>query len=238
MSGWLYGLLIYISIVFLWGVINLVTFAASYLRKKNYLKGLDLLNNIFLTIIQIGLLIWAGGVLWLFYSSKEWLMLFLALMFGGIVLNFYAMFYLLLAAPFLFITTSLSERVENTKNQTWEEYEGEVISPDGEVASSFMSDDKVNKRLAIWFLLNYFLYLVGYLTDSQSRQGWNWSTYITSPIFGILISSVPIMLGYAVLNLIKHKKAFTGSLNLFVANTLRILGVIIVGLYILRLLLW
>lgn len=231
MNSWLYGLLIYLSILLLWGVINLVTFAVSFLRKKNYLKGLDLLNNIFLGIIQFGLFLWAGSILWLLFLNKEWLLLFLALMFGGVILNFYAMFYGMLAAPFLLITTSLSKRIEKTKDTAWQEYEGEIIS-DGKVVSSFMSDDKVNKRLAVWFLVDYFSYLFSYLIDIQGRLNWGWSDYVTSPIFGILLFSIPIMIIYLVYNLARHKQAFPSGFKLFFANTLRVLGYFMVALFI------
>ncbi len=232
MSSWLYGLLVYVSILFLWGVINLVTFTISYLRKKNYLKGLDVLNNIFLGIIQFGLLIWAASILWLFFANKEWLLLFLAFMFGGIVLNFYAMFYSLLATPFLLITSSLSEKIEKTKNIEWQEYEGEIIS-DGKVVSSFMSDDKIHKRMATWFLVDYFSYLLSYLLDIQGRSNWGWSDYVTSPIFGIILFSLPIMVIYLIYNLVWHKKVFPYGFKLFFANTLRVLGYVMIGLFVL-----
>lgn len=231
MSNWLYGLIIYLSILFLWVVVNLVTFAFSYLRKKNYIKGLDLVNNIFLGIIQFGLLIWAAGILWLFFTSKEWLLLFLALMFGGVILNFYAMFYAALASPFLLITSSLSEKIEKSKNTAWQEYEGEIIS-DGKVVSSFMSDDKVNKRLAVWFLIDYFSYLLSYLLDIQGRSNWGWSDYITSPVFGIILFSAPIMLVYLIYNLARHRKAFPTGFKLFFANTLRVVGFLMIVLFI------
>lgn len=237
MNSWAYGLLIYVSILFLWSVINLITFMISYLRKKNYLNLLNFLNNIFLIIIQFGLLIWSASILWEFFTNKEWLFLFLAFMFGGVVVNFYAMFYSLLAAPFVIITNFLSEKIEKTKDNAWQEYEGEVIY-DGKVVSSFMSDDKINRRLAIWFLVDYFSYLLSYLLDFEGRYDWKWPDYITSPIFGIILSSIPIMTISLFFNFIKHKKAFPDGVRLFFANTLRVLGYIMLMLFVIWFVVW
>lgn len=231
MSGFLFALITYISLLFLWAVLNIVVFAISYLRKANYLKGFDALNNIVMYLIQIGIFIWGLGILWMFFTNKEWLLLFLAFMFGGMIIGFYQMFYTLLQAPFIVLTKSLSEKLDNSKNESWQEYEAEILTPDGEVVATMISDDKVNKRLSFWFLAVYFLTLSSYFFDSGTDRNWTWGDYVIMPVIFMCLFSLPIMLVYAIWNVFKHRIVFPAGKRLFVANVFRALGILLIILF-------
>lgn len=231
MSGLLYVFIAYISLLLIWGALNLVVFAISFLRKANYLKGFDVLNNIMMYLIQIGIFLWGLGILWTLFSSKEWLLLFLAFIFGGVIIGFYRMFYVLLQAPFIVITNNLSEKLNKSKGESWQDYEAEILTPDGKVVAAMTSDDRVNKRLSLWFLIVYFLTLASYLFDSGSDRNWAWGDYIVMPILFICLFSLPIMLVYAIWNFLKYRKVFPQSKRQFLANTIRALGVLLMILF-------
>lgn len=237
MTGFLIALLTYLSLLFLWSVLNFVVFAISYLRKSNYLKGFEAINKFVMYLIQIGIFIWGIGILWLFFSNQEWLLLFLALMFGGLVINFYQMFYGLLQAPFFAITGYLSDKLNVSKNQSWQEYEAEIIGPDGKVVGSYLSDDKENKRFAFWFLTSYVLAFLSYIFDSDTERNWGWGDYVVMPFVFIILVSLPIMLAYLIWNLIKFREAFPSGKKLFFANTLRVIGIIFLLLFVMSFLL-
>lgn len=234
MSGLLIGLITYFSLLFLWSVLNIVVFAISYLRKANYLKGFDVLNSIIMYLIQIGIILWGLGIVWSFFSNKEWLLLFLAFMFGGMVIGFYQMFYYLLQAPFIFLTKHLSEKLDKSKKEPWQEYEAEILTPEGKVVGTMISDDKVNKRLSFWFLAVYFLTLISYFLDSGTDRNWAWGDYIIMPVVFMSLFSLPIMLIYAVWNGIRYKKILPKGKRFFVANTLRILCVLLIILLVMN----
>lgn len=232
MNGLIFTAFIYISFLCFWGVVNVVVFAFSYLRKINYLKGLDLLNNIVLYIIQIA--IWISGIriVWFLFTTQEWLLLFLAFMFGGFLLSIYTTFYLLLQMPFRIITKYLSDVVEKSKNDVWSEYDAEIISPEGEVIDSYSSDDKLNKRIWIWFLINYFLFIFGYLTDGEPRN-WGWGDYVVMPIIGMIIFLIPIIIISLLWNLIKKRKLMPNGRIELIANAIRAMGIILITLLLL-----
>lgn len=224
-----YLLLSYLSLVFLWFVINTICYFFSIALKKptisNTVSGLSvfllyLLNfliGIYLLIYSLFLLI-NGEFLW-----------FLLYIFIGI--GIFSWVIGLLQLPFTFIASYYMTKIEDF-NFVEDIATAEVLDANNKVVSIIEGDTTISVRLAKYFsglfMFNLISLLLGPERDTYVN---NWSDYLIKPFIWILSYSVIVGIPYLVFRRIKYKRWLPEDIRLFFISVWRITLYIFIPLF-------
>lgn len=221
----------YIFLILIWGLINLLLFSGSYVLRKN-LSNLSLtltyIINFIVGIYTFGYWIY---ICWLILKANFLLFLFLFIFFGFLYLNFLYFLNNLLLLPFNFISAFFYTKIEELKSKPKEEYEVEYISPEGKIIDKLESEELINKKLAKYFLLVYFLNLLS-IFFSNSSINYSFSDYILMPFYWLILPSFIIGIVLILINRIKHGSFLYKGIKNLLINTFRIESFLYITLYI------
>lgn len=221
MQTLLWFLFIYVFILVVWLALNLVFFAISYLSRRSVSSILLGINMIINYIVYIVLGIWGLSLYWNALIHKQWFLFILLLIFGSIIIGFYQMIASLIVMPFTFLSTYFVEKTESLKQSKRDEYRAEVISPDGKVIEAYESNDLINRKLAIFFLLDYFGHLFYLVTHPQQYTLYGWWDYIFRPFFFLLQGIAIYILFVLLYNRLRHGKFIFMGWKHIITQTLK-----------------
>jgi len=222
MSGVLDFLYTYVLILIFWFIVNGIFYALSILTKKGLFSIPFALNVLISWGIQIYLIFFYLSLLWQLITGKEWLLLIFMLIIGGIWINFWQMIFDFLMAPISGINIYFSQKAVKKLEERGEEFDYEYISPDGKVLGRFSSEEKEDKLLAKWFLINFgvaFLYLFnGGINIKELGLAWVFIILLAGILFTTLITAVFV----GIWNLVKTKSFFGVSKKIFITSCLKV----------------
>jgi hypothetical protein len=117
----------YLIILVIWTIFTVILYWFSLLFKKNFTTIALAINMLISWGIQIYLFGYAIYILWQIVTAHEWLLLVLALVFGGFILGFWGMVYDWLLTPFTMVTAyftaTAEDKIEKHKNKLHESKE-------------------------------------------------------------------------------------------------------------------
>jgi len=122
--------------------------------------------------------------------------------------------------------TIFSQKSAENLEKEGEEYDYEIISPDGKILEKFQSVDKENKLLAKWFVVSYAILFFHPFTKPGSYEGIGiaWPLISTLAVQIVAASIVGIFLG--IWSFIRTKSFFWDSKKTFITRCLKIVAII------------
>lgn len=239
MNGILIFILSYIGFLIVWYVVVLIFYFLSYIFKKNLASIPYGLIYIISILIQLYLFGYALYFLWQLIRGHEWLLLVLALIFGGFVMNWWQVIYSLLLAPFSWIAETFLNKFSAT-DLNEDVLAGEILDKDNKVIDVTEGETSIKKRFAKYFIGFYVFNLVYMLISPAEREGLAVFDFITKPFFQIIGSTIIVGVPYGIIRLLRHKPFLTKDKRYFLIQTWKIclyifipLSVIVLGLAIL-----
>lgn len=221
MEGIIIFIIGYLILIVVWLVFSTLLFALSFLFRKN-LSSIPIgITYILSFIVQWGLIIYAFYILWQLISNGEWLLLILALIFGGFILGWWQFFYNLLLMPFMATATYFFDKVENT-NFGDETVAGEVLDEKGKVVGIAEGDTSLKRRFAKYFIAVYVLQLAPIILFPVEREGFAPIDFVTTPFFRTITLTLIIGIPYGIYRLVRHKEFFTKDKRYFLIQTWKI----------------
>lgn len=214
---------IYLSIVFLWFVINtLVYFFSLAFKTFKIFSFFTTIGMIlyYLLSLAIGIGIFAYMISLLLNGEFLWLIF---MFFAGIGLVF--MFLNILQIPFIAIPAYYSSKLEG-KDFNENIVDAEILDAEGKIIGKTEGDIKTSRRLAIYFLLNYFLlflYIYIFPTEDQKQNGIfdNIIFAFLQVLVGILLIAIP----YAIYRKLRYKRIWEDK-RIFFSQVLKIAFII------------
>lgn len=238
MQNFIFLLLFYVLILIVWLALCLVIFAISYLIRKNLSSILLWIHMVINYLIYFALGIWGLSLYWNAFIHKQWIIFIFLLIFGSIIIGFYQAFASLIIVPFALISTYFVEKTETLKPLR-DEYKVDVISAKGKVIESYESDDLINKKLATFFLLDFFGHLLYFSTHPQQYKAYGWWDYIFTPFFFLIQGIGLFILFVLIYNRLKHGNFIYNNWKYVITQTLKLdffitiaLQVLAIGIYI------
>lgn len=216
----LYLLLMYLSIVFLWFVINTVGYFFSIALNKpaisNTISGLSVLL-LYLLNFLIGIYLLVYSISLLLNGEFLWFLFYIFIGFG-----LFSWMVGLMQLPFTFIASFYMTKIESF-NFVENIATAEVLDSNNKVVSIIKGDTTISIRLAKYFSSLYVFNLFS-LVLGPEREFYvnNWSDYLTKPFLWILSYSVIVGLPYLIFYRIKHKNWLPEDRRLFFISVWRI----------------
>lgn len=238
MEGLLNFVIIYIFFLITWVIINLLFFALTILFRKSFFYIPFAINYLINWMIQIYFIIYPLYLLWQIVLSRQWLLLIVALVFGGFVVSFWVSIMDFLIMPFNLTTVFFSEKSGEKMQKKNEEFDYEYVAPNGEVTAKFESEDKTNKKLAKYFLLDYGVNLLFILTHPNQYPVNGLFYYIFTPAFFLIQAMIFFGLLFGVYFYIRHRKFFYPNKKLFLVKIFKVDLIILVGMQLLALIIY
>ncbi len=133
----------------------------------------------------------------------------------------------LLAMPFLgisfYFANALSERFKNDA----EEFDYEIISPEGETVEKSVSEAKADRLLAKWFIISYSILILHNIFNVEGYTRFPPIFLLLSPLLGLVIATLIIGIFVGIWNLVKMKN-FWGDQpkKLFLVSTFKAISVV------------
>lgn len=222
-----------------WYVVVLIFYFLSFIFKKNLASIPCGLIYIVSILIQLYLFGYALYFLWQLIRGHEWLLLVLALIFGGFIINWWRIIYSLLLAPFSWMAETFLNKFSAT-DLNEDVLAGEVLDKDNKVIDVTEGETSIKKRFAKYFIGFYAFNLVYLLISPAEREGLAILDFITKPFFQIIGSTIIVGIPYGIIRLLRHKPFLTKDKRYFLIQTWKIclyifipLSVIVLGLAIL-----
>jgi len=222
MSGVLDLLYTYILLLIFWLIVNGIFYALSILTRKGLFSIPFALNVLISWGMQIYLIFFYFSLLWQLITSKEWLLLIVMLIIGGIWIDFWQTIFGFLMIPINGITIYFSQKAVNKLEERGEEFDYEYISPDGKVLGRFLSEEKEDKLLAKWFLINFGIALLYLFTRGINIKELGLAWVLIIPLVGILSTTLITGVFVGIWNLIKTKSFFGVSKKIFITSCLKV----------------
>jgi len=227
MSGIIDFILGYILILIFWVILNMFFYALSLVTRKGFFFIPFAINIILNWAIQMFLIgSYLYSYIWKPLVSKEWLALVFSLIFGSFIVGLWQMIYGFLTAPIFGITTYFSEKAAQKINKKPEEFDYEVISPEGKTIGRYQSSDKTQKNLALWFTLTFIILFVRQFTTTWSDNSFGPIWFVIIPMFVIIVSTFVIGVFVGIFNLIKIRRFFDEDKYRYFAKTLKIVTIV------------
>lgn len=231
MSGIIEFLFGYVVLVIFWFIFNLFFYALTVVTKKGFFFIPFVINTLLTWVIEIYFLIYPYYYLWQLIKGNLgtgwWLIL--AIIIGLFVLGF-SLYFMQMIVGFLTlpiggITAFFSEKAAKKLDHKEEEFDYEVVSPEGNVISKYQSWDKAQKQLAKWFVISYGIAFAHQFTvGNESTIGPIW--YIILPMIALIGVTTIIGIVIGIWNMLRRKKFFGEDKHLFIAKCLKIYSVI------------
>lgn len=219
MNTILFAVLVYVSYLFIWFVINLVAYFFAVAFKKPAILavfvGLAVIVVQILNFgIGIGLFIYTISLL--FDGQFLWflLMIFIGISLISGVLGFLQM-------PFMLIPGYFAEKFENVDLEE-DTVIGEILDKDNKIVDISEGETSLKTRFAKYFLAVYALGLVNLIIFPVEREGLAPLAYITKPFLQIISLSLIIGIPYGIYRKIKHKPFFTKDKRYFLIQTWKV----------------
>lgn len=227
MSAILNFLFGYVAILIFWLIINLFFYALTTISRKGFFFIPFALNTLLNWAIQIYLLFYyAYNYIWKSIISKEWLLLIISLVFGSFLIGFWQFVYGLLVMPISGITVYFSEQATKFLDRKGNEFDYEVISPEGKIIEKNQSLDKSQKMLSLWFIVTFVILFIRQFTTTWSDNSFGPIWFVIIPMFVILTSAIFVGFFVGIFNLIKKRRFFTENRYEYLATTLKIVAII------------
>ncbi len=231
-------ILIYFLVLIVWLVLNLVVFAISYLLRRSVSSILLIINMVINFVIYITFAFWGLFLYWNALINKQWLLFVILLIIGSFVIGFYQIIVTLILMPFSLISSYFTGKTENYKNTKRVEYQAEYLSPEGKVMDTIESDDLINKKLATFFLLDFFGHLVYLLLHPQQYKMYGLWDYIFTPFFFLLQDILFFILMVLIFNRFRHGRFIYLSWRSVITQTLKLDFFLTLGIQILAIILY
>lgn len=204
MEGILIFLLGYLILFSIWMVFILLFYALSYVSRKNLVVIPFGLTQLISFGIQLFLIGYAFYIVWQLITSHAWVFLILAFIFGGFILSFWGAIYELILVPFKASSLYFMERIERA-NFDGEIIAAEILDKDNKVIG-ITDGSSTDKRLAIFFLIDYGINLLYVITHPQQYQMIAWWDYLITPMFFMAQNIIIFGIIIGVYNKIRHHK--------------------------------
>lgn len=226
MTGLLNFLFAYLLLIIFWFVVNLIFYALTIITRKTLFYIPFALNLIISWIIPLYIIFSYLRFLWLLIVGKEWILLVLMLIVGGVWMGFWQEVLDFLMFPINGITIFFSQKSAENLEKKGEEYDYEIISPDGKILGKFQSVDKENKLLAKWFVISYAILFFHPFTKPGSYEGIGiaWPFISTLVVQVVVALIVGVFLG--IWNFIRTKSLFRDSKKTFITKCLKVVAII------------
>lgn len=216
---WLLNFLLwYITFLFIWLVINTVSYALCLVFKKAVFVVPYGLNTLVNFGIQIYFIVYPLYFIWQIIVAKQWLLLIFFLFAGGLIIGFYQAITSFLTAPFGFITLYFSEKSAQKMKEIEKEKDvvvGEILDENSKVVGTTETDVMVTVKMAKFFLGVYLWGLVYIIFFPAEREGLLWWSYITKPFGEVIKSTIFFGLFYLLFHKIKYKRFFPSDKRYF-----------------------
>ena len=124
----------YILLLFVWLIILLVFTGLSYITRKNLTTIPYFINSLISVAVKLYLIGYGLLVLWFLVMNKEWLLLLLALIFGGLIIGFWEMIYDFLLFPFGLLSAYFLTKTDEKLTQPVIDSKAKTISPEEKAA--------------------------------------------------------------------------------------------------------
>lgn len=219
MNTILLAVLVYVSYLFIWFVVNLIAYFIAIAFKKPVVIGVF----VGLAVIVVQILNFGIGIGLLIYTISLLLdgqfLWFLVMIFIGIglisgILGFLQM-------PFMLIPGYFAEKIEDMDLEE-DTVVGEILDKDNKVVDISEGETSLKTRFAKYFLAIYALGLVNLIIFSVEREGLVPIDYITKPFFQIISLTLIIGIPYGIYRKIKHKAFFPKDKRYFLIQTWKI----------------
>lgn len=221
MSSFLIFILTYLTLLLVWFIIVLIFYTLSCIFKKNLVSIPYGLIYIIAFLIQLYLVGYGLYLVWQIIVNHEWLLLILALIFGGFIVGWWRFIYSLLLAPFSWIAETFLDKVSSI-DFTENVVKGEILDKENKVIDTTEGETSIKKRFAKYFLAFYTFNLLYLLIFPVERVGLAPLDYITKPFMQIISSTLFIGIPYGVIRLIRHKPFLTKDKRYFLIQTWKI----------------
>ncbi len=221
MEGILVFFLSYLILLILWFVLVLLFFSLSLVFKKNLVAIPEVLTYLVSFGIQIYLIGYALYILWLIISNHEWLLLILALIFGGFVIGFWQTIYDFLLFPFNALSNYFLNKVGET-DFSEDIVAGEVLDEDNKVIDISEGDTALKRRFAKYFLSVYAMNLIPLIIFPVEREGLYLFDFVTKPFFQIISLTLIFGVPYGVYRKIRYKSFLTKDKRYFLIQVWKI----------------
>lgn len=212
MNKWVLLLLLYLSYLFIWFIVNLVAYFFSLALKRKIIDGLLGIAAVVFYILQslLGLVLlwWAITTL----LSGQFLF-FLFLFFFG--MSIFSWLSTLLQLPFLAIPGYFSEKFEKL-DFVENVVRGEIIDKDSnQVIGVTEGNAAVSIKMAKYFLAMYFTQIGFLLVFPTEREGLILGDYIVKPFIWVITTTLFFGFFYSIFHKIKNKAFFPDDKRYF-----------------------
>jgi len=234
MNNALILVLVYISYLLIWGVVNLIAFTLSLIFKRPQItKVVSSLSQIVFYLLSfglgIGILIFTVSLL---LSGQ--ILYFILMLIVGMSLISWA--FSLLQMPFIFIPAFFESKLEDIENEP--DYEkAEILDKDNNVVSVIEPEKGLNRKLATYFASVYFLNLFSLIKNRSEYPNYLFGDYVVSPFLWTFTITLFFGIIIGVYNLLKHKKFFFPRKKIFLIKVLKTSTIVLAVLSVLFLLL-
>lgn len=221
MEGILLFIISYIVLLIFWLIFVILFFALSFIVRKNLVSipvGLTILVSFSIQLFIIGYAIY---ILWQIISNAQWLLLILALIFGGFIIGWWQLIYELLLTPFTVSALYFLAKVESTDFGE-DTVVGEILDKDNKVIDISEGETSVKTRFAKYFLVVYALYLIPMVIFPVEREGLSPLDYLTKPFFQIISTTLMVSIPYGIYRKIKYKSFFPKDKRYFLIHVWKI----------------
>lgn len=224
MSGLLNFLFSYIVLLVFWFIVNAICYALTIVTRKGFFFIPYALNILISWGIQLYLVFYYLYIIWQIISGREWILLVLILILGGVWIGFWQMVIDFLMVPISGMTIYFSQKAAEKLEDKGEEFDYEVISPEGEVIGKFQSPAKANRLLAKWFLINYGASFLYQFTGNNAGLGPIW--FFIFPMVTVVLATIIIGVFGGVWNLIQGRHFLGDDKRNFITSCLKINAII------------
>ena len=191
----------YLIILFAWGTICLVTYALSLaIKSKKPIQAISGLTQIVTSLLGIAITLYLiyFGIQLLIHGQILWLFVYIFIGFALITQLF-----TLIIMPFSFIPVFLEEHIKQIAEEE-KMITGEILDEAKKIIDTSEGENTINRKLAIYFLIDYSLGLIYIATHPLQYHMLGWWDYVITPVIFILQGIIWIGLILLIYNKIRH----------------------------------
>lgn len=234
MNNVLILVLVYISYLIIWGVVNLIAFTLSLVFKRPQItKVVSSLSQVVYYLLSfglgIGILIFTISLL---LSGQIFYFILMLIIGISIVTGAFS----LLQMPFLLIPTFFESKLEAIESEPDFE-KAEILDKDNKIISVIEPEKGLNRKLALYFIFVYFLNLFSLIKNRSEYPNYLFGDYIVSPFLWTLSTTLFFGVIIGIFNLIRHKKFFFPRKKIFLIKVLKTSTIVLAILTVLFILL-
>jgi len=124
------------------------------------------------------------------------------------------------------VTLYFSRKAAEKLEEEEDDFEYEVISPEGKLIGKYQSLDKIHKLLAKWFLISYGVIFINPFTKGENYEGVAPVWVFISPLLVMVFWSAVIAIFMGIWNLIRARPFLGEDKIVFVTTCLKIVAII------------